>query len=454
MSVAYASIDRSNLPGRYQLLADLLVGRAAASSVGDETGWHAVLALAEAEGVAPLLDHALRAQPAGQVPKPARAILASAYQDAVYSSLLHQSVRARLCRRLSERGVPLLLLKGGALAFSCYEDPATRPMVDLDLLVPPPRLEEAGRCLEEEGFRLREDLSASPRHSLRGGGTAPKEWSRFWRRDRRGPGEDRSVSPRHSPRGHLVYLHPATRAMVELHWELRVLGRAQREALPEIWSGALPADTGDAARMMRWGHVIPLLSAHLILQHQCARMLWLYDLHRVLLAADAREAAVAREAATRWRLVPCTAHALVRVQELFGTPLPEELYGWAVAAASRDSLQSRIAVLSLTPGARELPSPDLVDLVMNRDRALLRGLFPSPRVLRERLGLAPRESVAPAYLALMARHLRNGPGYLRQLWRCWRSAPRPRPIGDEAAPPRTECAAGSEVRGATDRETA
>src|SRR5207245_2082905 len=77
------------------------------------------------------------------------------------------------------------------------------------------------------------------------------------------------------PRGHLVYVHAATRAVVELHGELKLLGRAQAKAVSEIWAGAgYPREAegvagGEiAARVMRLGHTVPLLCVHMLLQHR------------------------------------------------------------------------------------------------------------------------------------------------------------------------------------------
>jgi Uncharacterised nucleotidyltransferase len=383
---------------RYRKLANLLVGQIPVDPAGGEAEWMELIALAESEGVAPLLHRVLDALPAAGVAVSAEQVLESAYRKATYESMLLESARARLCRCLGEAEIPVLLLKGAALAFTCYDDPATRPMMDLDLLVPRTRVEEAARCMEEDGFR---------------------------------PHSESLATEMRRRRGHVAYVDGVTRSAVELHWELKVLGRAQRKALPEIWSGARPAGRQASPRVMRLGHAIPLLCAHLILHHRFPRLLWLFDLHRALLAADAAEAAVALDAAARWRLAPCTALTLLRVRELFGTPLPRELDAWARRMASRDGLQARMTALALMPDAPELPPRYLMDLLMNRDWSLLRDLMPMPAALRQSLGLDEHEPITPAYAALIARRLRNGPEQIRWLWRCWRDAPGPRP-------PRTE----------------
>jgi hypothetical protein len=394
----------------YQCLAHWLVGRSPAQPVGMESEWMQLVTLAEAEGVGPLLHRALRALPSIEVPATPRKILATAYRRAVYARLLQEATRAHLCRCLGERGIPVFLTKGAALAFHYYEDPATRPMRDLDVLVPRSRLAEAARCLEAGNFLPRR--------------------------------EPRCLIPAmNGPRVHLVYEHAVTRVLVELHWTPRGLGRAQALALAEIWSDPGTVADDDVARPMRPGHMIPLLCAHMLLRHQCARLLWLFDLHRVLLATEAREARLACDMATRWRLGPCTALALLRMRELFGTPLPRELATWAKETASRDNRQARLATLVLTRSEAERPPIALVNLVMQGDWELLCSLFPDPATLRDRMGLGPHENIFPAYAALFGGYLRNGPTYCRQLWR---TVLRPWPLSTALGAPRTRSSAREE----------
>jgi hypothetical protein len=304
---------------------------------------------------------------------------------------------------LSERAIPVLLLKGAALAITCYEDPATRPMGDLDVLVSRAQLHEAARCLDANGFR---------------------------------PWSGSLVGERQSPRGHLVYSHVATGTLVELHWELRVFGRTQRRAVREIWQGARPAAVEGSPLVMRPGHALPLLCAHMLLQHREPRLIWLYDLHRLLLKMDAVEAMLARAAATRWRLGPCTALAVSRVHELFGTQIPEELRDWMREMLTRRDLQTRVAGQALSQAPTEAPTEYAISLLMGRNYSLRGILLPQPSEVRQRLGMAPEAGVGPsAYASFLVGRLYNVPRHLGQLWRFWRTAP---PTNSEPAPVRSE----------------
>jgi Uncharacterised nucleotidyltransferase len=53
---------------------------------------------------------------------------------------------------LEAAGIETLLLKGAALALRHYPEPATRPMSDLDVLVPASRVQEAAALLASAGF--------------------------------------------------------------------------------------------------------------------------------------------------------------------------------------------------------------------------------------------------------------------------------------------------------------
>jgi hypothetical protein len=371
---------------RYQLLAGLLVGRAPVQPVPDEAEWMELVALAQNEGAGPLLHRAVCAASGPEAPAAARRVLAVSYFRAVDARLRQEAARQDLCRRLSEREIPALLLKGAALALTCYEDPATRTMGDLDVLVPRSRLEEAARCLEGDSFR-----PASEAHGMAVG----------------------------APWGVLEYVHEATSTRVELHWKFKALGRKQREAMAEIWSGARPLGGDRVGMVMHPGHAIPSLCAHMVQQHQRTHLLGLFDLHRLLLTTDPSEIALAHDAADRWRLAPCTALSLLRVRELFGTPLPQELQTWAQEVASHDSLPTRMALYALRPEIDERPNGNVADLLLNHNWSLLYLLFPTPGALREHFGLAAHEGVFRAYLTLWSRYLRRGPAYLRLLWRSW-----------------------------------
>jgi hypothetical protein len=100
---------------------------------------------------------------------------------------------AELARAFQAGGVPMLALKGPALAQALYRDTALRVSRDLDILVAPEDLDRAESVLSAAGYR--------------------------------GEGENRFLTPGQSRlfrrvHHHREYRHPATRVRLELHWRL------------------------------------------------------------------------------------------------------------------------------------------------------------------------------------------------------------------------------------------
>jgi hypothetical protein len=416
------SVDPLMLTDQHEWVGALLVGRVPHPVPAGDAAWARLIAAAQAEGVGPLLAWALRTHSPVDLPPAAVEQLELIYRGAMAASLRLQSLRTRVCRRLTERSIPVLVLKGAALALTCYEDPATRPMGDLDLLVPSSRLQEAARALEQDDFR------PAP---------LPPSLIPFVNR----------------PHRHLAYAERRTGAIVELHWEVQLPRGALRKALPEIWTHAQPLPIDDPAHAMCPGHAIPYLCAHMTLQHKRASLLWIYDLHRLLLAADTTELHRAERAAAQWGVAAAMAQVLLRVQCLFGTPLSEPLRRWAGEARRGGGLQARVAQLALEPESAGMPHNGVLNLLLDADWRFLRSTLPAPQVLRERCGLSPDQSVIPAYAALLRRHVGRLPAQARQLWRLWRPTTRRR--GNTAWP--REAAAGGEApieaaerRGSTD----
>jgi len=66
--------------------------------------------------------------------------------------LRHALVIGALLERLTNAGVPHLLLKGTAIAYDVYQNPSTRERGDTDLLVPKETREIVRQILKESGF--------------------------------------------------------------------------------------------------------------------------------------------------------------------------------------------------------------------------------------------------------------------------------------------------------------
>jgi hypothetical protein len=131
---------------------DLAAWREAATAIPD---WSRLLAAARRERVAPLLAYALeRGQLApGSTSAEAQSVLRREYLATAAKAAILGDAAAGLLSTFARGGIPVIALKGLALAETIYPNPALRPMEDLDLLVRPADLPAAVRLLEQAGYR-------------------------------------------------------------------------------------------------------------------------------------------------------------------------------------------------------------------------------------------------------------------------------------------------------------
>ena len=76
----------------------------------------------------------------------------SARRRAALTALAQQAALRLALERLGVAGIVAVALKGVALAWQHYPEPALRPMRDIDLLVPEARAREAAAILDDAGF--------------------------------------------------------------------------------------------------------------------------------------------------------------------------------------------------------------------------------------------------------------------------------------------------------------
>lgn len=114
----------------------------AATLIGDSTGWALgdgfnptqVLATAAAEGVVALLHERLLDPRMAAMPAALREPLAVAARVKAAQSLVRENQCRLILARFAQAGLPVLLLKGSALAYWAYTSPYLRECSDIDLL--------------------------------------------------------------------------------------------------------------------------------------------------------------------------------------------------------------------------------------------------------------------------------------------------------------------------------
>ncbi len=228
--------------------------------------WDALIDAAEFHGLSSLLAAAVE-QAGADAPQEIVSRLRDIRLDSVKRALFFFAELRTLTDAFSAANIPVISLKGPALAAALYPDPALRPCSDLDLLVREADIAPALDLLTETGYRLAPHLATFPAQTL---ATLDCE-ARL-----RGRKIDVDLQWATAPCGHLLRFDPAI-----------------------LWRGGQKLRLGDAE--------IPVLSLEANLLFLCAhgakhgwsRLMWLGDIARaaqqgpdwertIALAAEAR----------------------------------------------------------------------------------------------------------------------------------------------------------------------
>lgn len=309
------------------------------------------------------------------------ALRATAVAQALISELLDREVR-RLIEELHRHRIPLVLIKGAALAYTHYPDPALRPRVDTDLVVRPADFGAAVAVIRDVGYEPREGVDGTLV-------TQQAQWHR-------------TVGP------DLVHTLDVHRHPFNPHAFAGVL------KADELLQAAVPVERlGPGARAPYPVHALLLACAHRAAHHAgCGDLLWAYDIHLIagsLAAADAtRFVALARE---RGVTAVC-ASGLDWARRSFETRLPDVLDALTQEPPDRDEPTAEF----LRPGRRQVDvlTSDLRALPGWRQRLRLIGqhLFPAPAYMERRYGVRGWLRLAPLYVS---RIVRGVPRWFKQL---------------------------------------
>jgi hypothetical protein len=129
-----------------------------------DVNWDEFLERAAKDSVAPLIYHTLR-DGHGILPAWVKQRLREDYYlSAVRNTLLHQEL-AKILATFNAAGLPVIVLKGAALAQELYGNIALRPMSDIDLLVKSEEITSAQKLLLQSGYSPIELAHPTGRHS-------------------------------------------------------------------------------------------------------------------------------------------------------------------------------------------------------------------------------------------------------------------------------------------------
>jgi len=259
--------------------------------LGRPLHWPLLLERARIYDILPLLFHNLHPFDFAGVPDLIRAELARIFAvNGLRNELLAQEF-ARILRLLDEARIPVVVLKGIALAESLYGDLALRTCADLDVLVPARDFTKAFNLILSSGYEP--EFNAVSMLSL---------VARF--------GKDSTLT-RHD--GERVY-------HLELHCGLFWGGPLERSLLEEIWADAHPTVfRGVPALALSADWQFLYLAQHAA-RHGPPSLKWLLDLDRLCRApAVDWESVSARARRLGWD--KAIASSLLACASLFDTPL-------------------------------------------------------------------------------------------------------------------------------------
>ena len=275
------------------LLAALVRGDQAEWPFADAARELEFLEAARQHGVVPLVawQDRRRGMLAGWPATLRSAIAARARQHAIVEQLSRSELSAVL-GDLTSRGVRSIVLKGAALAYTHYPHPCLRPREDFDLLVPEARRREAFRALRARAYVPLEMVT----------GALVTSQQTFVREA--GPG---------------------VRHTCDLHW--RVSNRlAFSRILPweRLVADACPSPALDThAKVLSPPHALLLACLHRVAHHfDPPTLIWLYDIHLLVSAMNANDAARFVALAVDGGLTAICARGLALSQHHFRTPRP------------------------------------------------------------------------------------------------------------------------------------
>ncbi len=331
--------------------------------------WPAVLAVAAEQGLLPLLYGLLDRQ--AWIPEDVRCELQQAYTMTLLRYRLLRGELDRLLRRLRAGAVPVLVLKGVALAETIYPDPAWRPMHDMDLLVPPETVPTVMALLAQEGYRP----------------VAPEV----------APG----VMQAYESQIALIPNRPLPFGL-ELHWHLFDSPHHQRVIpMDWFWQTCRPLSlAAEQTRILGPEAQLLHLGAHLWLHHRGRGLLWQFDLVLLLHAmADRLDWDVIVHRAAAYDLILSTRHVLNGLATLWQAPVPPTVLDRLRTLSP--SRAERRTVAHLTAARRPVLYRFCSDLLAlptwsARLRYAWFNLFPVPAYMRERYGIS-RSYLLPFY---------------------------------------------------------
>jgi hypothetical protein len=309
--------------------------------------WEAVFSICQGEGISPILYKIIEKQGAFEIPAVIQDHFKAAYLLNHFRNETFLNNLKDMLGLFQRQSIPVILLKGAALFTTLYEDPALRPMSDLDLLVHEENLEKAHRIFIDAGYLLN-----------------GKEYWPWWRKF----GGERGFV--------------RDDVLVELHWNLggpdfplssvEVFPRAKKIVV----SGA-PALTLSPEDFLLF-HLY-----HAVYRHAIFNLIWLMDIVKITtLWKEEIKWERFWKKAKALNFAPGASLGLKEAKEVLGAYVPQEILrdgvpypkklAWLINFMGKTELKGNLLTFMRVPGIKD------------KALFLLGVYFPSPSFLRLR----------------------------------------------------------------------
>jgi len=356
--------DKSHLDLSDELLTYLrsvLQGETPLAPAASEGEWSSLLDFLQAHWIIPFVYRKIGSLPPECCPP-------ETITDEMRQVFLYSCVRSfhmekqlqEIIEKFRDQGVRVLVLRGPALAFSLYPDPAMRPSGDLDLLVLPEQVVQARHILESLGYKCLAKRFEVARD--------------FFREE--------------------CFIHqnnPGNKFPVDLHWvhwELHPFFKGSENVdIEDLFQRAWKVETPTLA--FETLHPVDYLihsAIHLVMIHKNEmRLSWIYD--TALLAQHLKvpnDWQTLQERSVAWKARLPLEHCLQMARGWAGLELPhgfDDFSTWPrptedEAAVWEDTMRHHWVTILLK---RSLANPSLL---FKRVPSLFRLLFPHPDIVR------------------------------------------------------------------------
>ena len=230
------------------LLACAAVDGTTGHRVAGEFDWDQLLALAQRHRLTPALHAALSADRLPQAPDGFRRAVAAAYHTNAQQALRNAGALLQIVRELEREEVPVLTLKGPAVAVAGYGGLAQRHAGDLDLLVPKAHVPACLPLLRELGYRPLQEIP-----------------------------NDRVLEALFRSWHHLNFVREDGLVAIELHWRLSAPRHPTAIAPDEPWQQPTHVPLGEGMVATLAADVQLLFLCEHGTRHAWKRFFWLQD---------------------------------------------------------------------------------------------------------------------------------------------------------------------------------